>query len=186
MGRQGKILIPAQTGKGKSTLTACLLKQGFQLINDDVVPVNADGSVTALNLPLKIKSGSWDVISPLYPELNHLRPVERQHICLKYLPITADERCQHGSQHTLDWLIVPEYAPEFPPVCRQLAGTEALAALLAAEPHLTQTLTPDYLQQIVRWVTGLKAFSLRYRSSEEALSLLRDMINQNTPSGTQT
>lgn len=177
-GANCNLLIPAKAGKGKSTLTACLLKQGYQLINDDVVPINMDGSVTALNLPLKIKSGSWNIISNLYPELSAIHSIERQNIYLKYLPIEQMECCLPGSTHHIDWILVPEYAPDQSPCLQSLTPTQGLAALLAAEPFIPHPLTASYLQKIVNWASPLKAFSLRYRNSTEALDLLERAMKE--------
>ena len=169
--------VPAAAGSGKSTLTATLLKNGYQLINDDVVPVNHDGSVSAINTPLKIKSGAWALIGKLYPQLEAMPTIERQDgIHLKYLPITAEKCCPPGSTYPVDLLISPQYAPNLTPHSIRLTSSQALAAILSANPSFPHTFSSDYFQQIVDWVSSLQAFNLRYRDSQEALLLLEQLL----------
>jgi Coenzyme PQQ synthesis protein D (PqqD) len=62
--------LPATTGSGKSTLIAYLIKNGFGYLSDDLLPVTApEGLVLPWPLPFSVKSGSWDMLLPLYPEL---------------------------------------------------------------------------------------------------------------------
>ncbi|WNC71205.1 hypothetical protein RGQ13_13875 [Thalassotalea psychrophila] len=63
------ILLPGVSGAGKSTLTAELSKQNFSVYSDEIIALNNDFNLTTLALPMAIKSGSWQHIAKLYPEI---------------------------------------------------------------------------------------------------------------------
>jgi len=126
-GSGNTILIPARAGSGKSTLTASLLLEGYKLINDDIVPVNPDGSISVLNLPLKIKSGAWDILTEQYPDLgsqNHI--IRFGDTPMKLLSVSAESCCRAGSIHIVDTILIPEYAPEKQSALKQLTPAQAL------------------------------------------------------------
>ena len=60
------ILLPGQTGAGKTTLTAWLVNRGFSYLTDELVYI-ASGStrVQALTRPLHVKAGGLAVLQPL-------------------------------------------------------------------------------------------------------------------------
>lgn len=57
------ILLPGQSGNGKSTLTSWLVKNGFKYLTDELVFLGSDGSVLPLTRPISLKVGpghkSW-------------------------------------------------------------------------------------------------------------------------------
>ncbi|WOH38997.1 hypothetical protein RI844_07185 [Thalassotalea fonticola] len=63
------ILLPGVSGAGKSTLTAELSRQDFSVYSDEIIALNNDFNLTTLALPMAIKSGSWQHIAKLYPEI---------------------------------------------------------------------------------------------------------------------
>lgn len=170
-------LLPATAGSGKSTLAAVLLQNGYQLINDDVVPVNHDGTVTALNLPLKIKSGAWPILAPLYPQLRQATMILRaDHLQMKNLAIPAESSCPAGAKYMISGMISPLFDPsQDEPVLERLSSAQKLQALLQAEPHFTHRLTRPYLLQVLAWLENIPAYSIRYSSSQQALQLMEKL-----------
>ncbi|MEW6996632.1 hypothetical protein AADZ86_02840 [Colwelliaceae bacterium BS250] len=63
------LLLPGVSGAGKSTLTAELSKLNYQVYSDEIIAINNDLSLNVLALPMAIKSGSWQHIAKLYPEI---------------------------------------------------------------------------------------------------------------------
>jgi len=177
------LLMPAQAGQGKTTLTATLLQHQAKLINDDIVPLNHDGTVTAINQPLKIKSGAWDILEQLYPDLLGLPSVLRQDgIVMKHVSLPMARLCMAGSCHRVTGIVVPEFksAPTIPTLER-LSPTQTLQHLLAAEPFFPHKLTRTYLQSLLNWLQPLPGYKITYGNSQDALAML-DGICQELPS----
>jgi len=88
------ILIPAESGSGKTTMAALLQSRGYQLLSDDFVPIDRH-SFQAWPFPIamSIKLGAMDVLSSVYPDLDN-NPIK----------LTS-------SQKTVRYLS-PEYKPE--------------------------------------------------------------------------
>lgn len=70
------ILIPAQSGSGKTTIAAMLQSRGYRLLSDDFVPIDRE-MFRAWHFPIamSVKQGAMDVLSSLYSDLE-LKPVE--------------------------------------------------------------------------------------------------------------
>ena len=170
-------LISAAAGKGKSTLTAALLQAGGALINDDIVPLNPDGTITSISQPLKIKTGSWDILRDAYPMLQNQTPLKRaDDLVMKHLSIAPDSRCLPGSCHRVSTIIIPEYNPtQNQAITQQLDQSQKLQAIIDAEPFFTHALTRPYLQQIIDWLSNIPAYKITYSSSCDALAAISSL-----------
>lgn len=89
------ILIPAESGSGKTTFAALLQSRGYQLVSDDFVPIDRH-SFRAWPFPtaMSVKLGAMEVLSSLYPDLEN-EPIKKV-----------------SSQKTIRYL-KPELGPEF-------------------------------------------------------------------------
>jgi hypothetical protein len=66
------ILIPAESGSGKTTMAAMLQKEGYQLISDDFVPIDRHRFCAwPFPIALSVKQGSMDVLASIYPDLQN-------------------------------------------------------------------------------------------------------------------
>jgi hypothetical protein len=89
------ILIPAESGSGKTTMAAMLQSRGYQLLSDDFVPIDRDFSrAWPFPISMSIKLGAMEVLSSVYPDLEN-----------KPIKITKTKK-------TVRYLS-PEYNPEF-------------------------------------------------------------------------
>ncbi len=65
------ILFTGESGSGKTTLCAVLMAQGYQLVSDDLVPVDARlQEAFCFPAALSIKEKALDLLLPTFPELN--------------------------------------------------------------------------------------------------------------------
>jgi hypothetical protein len=68
--RDGRILlVPGESGSGKSTVAAALLKRGFRYQSDEFAPLSADLTVWPYPLPLRLRETSLRVLPDLAPEV---------------------------------------------------------------------------------------------------------------------
>jgi|GEM_PF-3234440 len=178
--RENTLLMPAQAGSGKTTLTATLLAHHAQLINDDIVPLNHDGTVTAINQPLKIKAGAWGVVGELYPTLEALPAVQRPDgIWMKHLSLPVSQVCQAGSHHAVQVVVVPEFNPAVAaPSLMALNPVQTLQQLLAAEPYFPHKLTKPYLKRLLQWLAPLPGYKITYSNSQDAMLLLDTICHE--------
>ncbi|MBL7965678.1 MAG: hypothetical protein JNK09_01685 [Prolixibacteraceae bacterium] len=63
------ILIPAESGSGKTTMAAMLQKKGYKLISDDFVPIDKDSRAWPFPIAMSVKEGAMNLISSIYPDL---------------------------------------------------------------------------------------------------------------------
>lgn len=82
------IMLVGDSGKGKSTLAALLMANGYKLVADDFTPMLAKNQ-KVYNYPaaLSIKQGSFSILEPLFKDFNNLpsyftNPTKG---CIKYL-----------------------------------------------------------------------------------------------------
>jgi HprK-related kinase A len=63
------LLLPGQTGAGKSTLCAALVSAGWRLFSDELALIDpADGSVRPIARPISLKNASIDLIRGVAPD----------------------------------------------------------------------------------------------------------------------
>ena len=61
----GVIIVPANSGAGKSTFTAWLVANGFKYVTDELILISADMSVQGIARPIQIKANGIDAIRNL-------------------------------------------------------------------------------------------------------------------------
>ena len=65
------ILIPAESGSGKTTMAALLQSRGYRLISDDFVPIDRQlFQAWPFPIAMSIKSGAIEVLSSIYPDID--------------------------------------------------------------------------------------------------------------------
>lgn len=65
------VLFSASAGSGKSTLSAILQANGYQLLSDDFIAADEKANVYPFPSAISVKEGSVDVLSAYYPELTN-------------------------------------------------------------------------------------------------------------------
>jgi len=65
------ILLPAESGSGKTTMAAMLQNYGYQLISDDFVPIDRHlFRAWPFPIAMSVKQGAMDILSGIYPDLD--------------------------------------------------------------------------------------------------------------------
>ncbi len=73
------IVMPAQSGAGKSSLCCWLVANGFDYVTDELVIFAEDGSVSAISRPIQIKPHGVDVVKSLM-QLKDNQRIDKQDI----------------------------------------------------------------------------------------------------------
>jgi hypothetical protein len=168
------LLLIGPGGSGKTTLAAALNAQGWPLLHDDVVPVNPDGRLLALALPLTLKVGSWPILHPLRPDLTETPIRQRHGQPVRLLPPRGQPPAEPIATGAL---IFPRYQPGTPVQLQRLSPEAALQGLIEAEAVI-RCLTQDKLERLARWLESAPAWSLIYPDLASGLAGVRAIQSQ--------
>lgn len=72
------VILPGISGAGKSTLKAKLCANQALLYSDEMAVIGPDSKIRVIQLPIAVKSGSWDVLMNDYPELAAAQVFDRE------------------------------------------------------------------------------------------------------------
>ncbi|MCF6202917.1 MAG: PqqD family protein [Methylococcaceae bacterium] len=171
------IIFPALGGSGKTTLTAALIKQGFDYINDDVIPLIRDtGELIHLPISLSIKSGSWPLLQSLYPELESLEVFGSQERRIKYLPPprNSSEQAVYAKN-----IILPNYKTGVTAKLESVSPAMALQAIIEGESLFRLPLKKQDVAALIYWIKPLGCYRLTYDKLESAVDLLQQFCLKN-------
>ena len=166
---------PAPTGSGKSTLIAYLAKNGFKYFSDDILPITAPaGVILPWPLPLSIKSGSWEILLPLYPDLSR-SPVfftkgDRARL-LKPCPTLW-----YQEPVPLRYLVFPHFNPTAPNGLQTIPPLEVFEQLIRENTWLGHPLDKRRIEAFLDWLRGIPAFALTYKNLPEAARCLEELL----------
>jgi hypothetical protein len=168
--------LPAASGSGKSTLIAYLIKNGFEYLSDDLLPITApEGLVLPWPLPFSVKSGSWDALFPLYPELA-ISPVfstKGDTARLLTPPLAAWDQ----EPVALRYLVFPRYDASAAAELRALSPLSVLERLLRDNVWIGHPLSKTRVEAFLLWLRSIPAFALIYRDWSAATCCLQEMAN---------
>jgi uncharacterized Tic20 family protein len=172
------VIFPALGGSGKTTLTAALIKDDFQYINDDVIPVIRDTEeLVCLSTSLSIKSGSWTLLQSRYPELKSLEVFGDQEPRIKYLSPPLLEKAQVAvyAKH----IVLPNYQAGAVAELELLSPVLALQAIIEGESLLHLPLDKQDIAALIKWIESLTCHRLTYDKLDPAVALLRQFCISN-------
>ncbi len=168
------VLLIASGGSGKSTLAAALDASGYGLLSDDVVPVNLQGSLLGLGLPLCLKAGSWPVLATHRPDLAAVPAVARPEQRVRYLPPLHPAPVDPVPAALI---LLSRYQPGQPPHVTPATPEQALQGLLSAEAVI-RGLNQDKLDALARWVSAVPAYTLTYPDLASGLAAVEALVKR--------
>lgn len=175
------LLLSGPSGSGKSTLAATLLARGGELLSDEPVVLDEQGTVLPLPVPLMLKEASWPLLAAAIPGLMSQPQVLRfDGTPLRYLDAALIPFAAAPAPGT-PLLLFPRYTPAAAPACRPLTPVTALRHLTAAG-YSVPALDRPRVEKILTWITALPAFELTYPTTDQALAML-DTLLQNHSQG---
>lgn len=167
------LLLVGAGGSGKTTLAAALDAEGYEFLGDDVVPVDNDGMLWPLGLPLCVKQGSWDLLCDLRPDLNAVYSVERQGWAVKFLPAKTPA----AGPLKLGGIVLNRHAPGKVGQLRRIKPEIALRGIVEAESVIGK-LDQGRLDRIAIWVESACAYQLDYPDLDTGRRLIKEVMSK--------
>ncbi|EXI82231.1 MAG: hypothetical protein AW10_00679 [Candidatus Accumulibacter appositus] len=176
--RGRSILMPGDSGVGKSTLTGFLVAHGFGYLSDDMIAIGEDGlSLLPLPTRLSIKAGSWTILEPLYPALPKLATFNRYGRSARYIdpPGNYDVLSAAAAPSAI---VFPAFSEGAPTRFTALRPHQTMIRLLEANVRLAgwDAATEEKLAKFIRFVEQTPAYELRYSELPGAMEAIEDLL----------
>jgi HprK-related kinase A len=110
--KDGKAAImPGEPGKGKSTLCAALVHNGWRLLSDELAVIDmSDGSIVPLCRPMSLKNRSIEIIRALIPEAVFAPPIaDTRKGTLALVRAPEDSIRRMGERATAAYILFPRF-----------------------------------------------------------------------------
>jgi hypothetical protein len=178
---QNCLILPAAMRSGKTTLTAALIRSGFQYFSDDVALLEKQTlRVRPFPLSLIIKEGAETALSSFYPDLAsfpaHLR---KDALTVRYLiPPEGSLPDDLGKGLPIRWIVFPEYTPAGQSSLKPLKRSDAFRRLLAEAIFIPHRLRQADVCEIVQWMRRVECHELKVSSLPEAVRLLSSLCSR--------
>ena len=165
------VILAASTNSGKSTLAAALLSSGLRLLSDDSAAITTTRQVLSLPFALMLRSGSWPVLAPYFPELETTTVYHRYGEPVRFLPPTSISTCAARPRH----IVFIQYKPDGPEAKLQpLSRLQVFCGLQQSGfwiPH-TRAAIADFVQ----WVLSVPAYQLTYSHVPSAIQQVHTLL----------
>ncbi|MHA1565584.1 MAG: hypothetical protein ACTSX7_09755 [Alphaproteobacteria bacterium] len=174
------LLLPAASGRGKSTLTAALLHDGWGYLTDDSALLgtgdpgrqSAGCDIRGVGFDLCLKESAWPLLQPLFPTID-AQPIYRRgdgHR-VRYLPPSV-RLPDPARAYPIEWIVFPRFEPESGCSLQPMATTAALQHLLREAFAPSQKLSRHGFKTLARLVEDKRCYALTYGSLEMAVGSL--------------
>jgi hypothetical protein len=169
------LLCVAAAGCGKTTLTGWLLGQGYRYLTDELVAINAEGTMRGVARPLNVKASGLDLIRGfpwLTDDLARARTsgqvtlIPRSDAWLSELPISA--------------IVFPRFSANTEFTVETLSVGRCAASLMSGLLN-ARNLPKHGLTRVTALARHLPAFALRYSRLTDVSSWLERLLSGGSP-----
>jgi hypothetical protein len=174
------LLFPGESGVGKSTLSAALIKSGFKYLTDDTAIIDIDTRrVVAAPVCLRIKEGSWSIVQAMFPDsLNTTVHNSRDGRKIRYLvPPEESFDLNNVGCDFVKALVFPKYSTESKASIRAISRIDAILKIQDCGYGVGACLNKARVSELLDWIKEVDCYEMNYTSSPEAISILRSLLN---------
>lgn len=171
------LLLPGMSGSGKSTLAIALNLAGLSLLGDDTIVLARDTlAARPLSLAVCLKPGTWRLLRQRLPGLAaqpiHVRPDGKR---VRYALPSPATRLSPDARRAVGWIVFPQRAGESRTELVPLSRVDALTRLLHECCQLGSGFDADGVARLVRWISDIPCFDLRFSSLDAAVERLHGL-----------
>ncbi|MEO1774036.1 MAG: hypothetical protein AAFS07_03715 [Pseudomonadota bacterium] len=172
------ILLPGQSGAGKSCLTVALTHAGFKCITDETAILNFRNlEIWGVPLPCCVKKSGWDYTERRFPEIATATTYKRvDGKDVRYIAIADQDAASRGWGTEL--IVFPNFNHAGDVGIRQMHRTEALELTLKNCIALRSELTPAVLDHLIVWIKRADAFRISYGPDDDPVAMVKKLIDQ--------
>jgi hypothetical protein len=173
----GAVVLPAPSGRGKSTLAAGLWSAGFETMCDETIVLNRETMAASPVIPyICLKSGSWPAIADRLPGLwqhpAYRRP-DGMHV--RYIRTGGGRTPRHALP--VRALVFPGYDPTRPTEWHPLTTAQALDRLLPCVDPIGHGFDAADIDRLIAWVDGVDRYALSHASVEDGIAAVREIAS---------
>ncbi|WP_179004907.1 hypothetical protein [Winogradskyella forsetii] len=168
------ILFIGDSGKGKSTLCALLVANGFQLLADDVSPLlSKDQHIYYNPSAISIKKGAFELLEPLVNDFENLPIVKfnKTKGDLKYMPCVKPNK----DHYPCTAIISVNYKPNSKTKLEKVSVKTILETLI---PDSWLSPNPLHANQFLDWLGQLEFYQLTYSDTQSVTTEIAKLFKQ--------
>lgn len=176
--KNGKAMImPGDSGNGKSTLCAALISRGWRLLSDELTMVSLDkGTLFPLPRPVSLKNESIDVIRSFNPDAvisRVARDTLKGTVAHMRVPAEHVHRSQESAVPAL--IVFPKYETAVATSLEKTTKGTAAISLIQNSFNFS-VLAERGFQAVTQLIDRTDAYHLRYSSLEDVVARLDELL----------
>ena len=172
------IMIIGDSGNGKSTLSAVLMANGFDVLADDFTPLATNNSeIYRFPSGISVKEGAFNIMRPLFPDFDQfpLYMSSSKHVNIKYIPPAID----HGEANAhfpCNKIVYVKYDAQAKSELKEV-DTDKILSTLIPESWLSPLASNSKL--FLEWLKDVQCFELNYSDNAIAVSKFKELFTSN-------
>lgn len=151
------MVIPANSGAGKSTFTTWLAANGFDYLSDELILVSDHGELQAIARPIQIKSHGLEPVLPLLKSPNSIV----QGVFANAIPISSLDSNYVQQVQSLGMFVFPQYQSDASFELSKLSSAEAGMRLMANHVN-ARNLDGHGFRAMMKLIRNTPCYSLDY------------------------
>ncbi len=168
---KGSLLLPADSGSGKSSVTTWLLTRGWNYHTDELVMIDLDSDkINAFTRPLNIKAAGLDTIGKIFDLEKHKEQIRSSNM-VTMIPHRLVNPTYKTKIPELRAVVFPKYSTDTEPGIQKISGAEAGLEMMRSNV-IARNLPGHGFANVIRLVRNLPAYRLHYQHFDNLQQLI--------------